>query len=72
MKHYLRDMALSDNAANAGSAENARNDGAGNSCIAGTDELTSRASLNDATTFSITPRLSPFPAISALPAFPAF
>jgi hypothetical protein len=59
----------------AGSAEiagSAGNESAGNGRIAGTDELTSRASLNDATTFSITRRLSPFSAFPAITALPAF
>jgi hypothetical protein len=75
MKHCLPDMVLFNNAGSAEIAGNAGNESAGNGRIAGTDELTSRASLNDATTFSITPRLSPFSAflaITALPALPAF
>jgi hypothetical protein len=66
MKHCLPDMVLFNNA---GSAEIAGNESAGNGRIAGTDELTSRASLNDATTFSITPRFSPFSAFPAISAF---
>ena len=72
MKYCLPDMALF-NAGNAVIAGSAGNESAGNGRIAGTDELQSRASLNDETTFLITPRLPAFPALlhGPLPAFTA-
>jgi hypothetical protein len=90
MKYCLPDMALSNArlrpvvktpggfvrpAGNAGIAENTENESAGNGRIVWTDDLTSRTSENDASTFSINTRLLPFsafPAISALTAFPQF